>query len=93
MKLLDKFADLAATREQLLAQGPLPFGVVVRGLDQWLDSIEAQPPPILVGSSMGAWLAMLRAYHRPEFVSRVTARMLAGQGDLLPVAEYEHGGF
>jgi 8-amino-7-oxononanoate synthase len=28
MDLLDKFDDLAATREALLAQGPLPFGVV-----------------------------------------------------------------
>jgi 8-amino-7-oxononanoate synthase len=37
MKLLDKFADLAATREQLLAQGPLPFGVVT---DQILSPTE-----------------------------------------------------
>ena len=37
MKLLDKFADLASTREQLLAQGPLPFGVVT---DQILSPTE-----------------------------------------------------
>ncbi len=85
--------DLPAHGESGPATGPLPMTTVVEGFEEWLAShgmTEGQAPPVLVGNSMGAWVAMLAALRHPERVSRVVAvnggplRADPGELNLLP---------
>jgi 8-amino-7-oxononanoate synthase len=51
VKLLDKFEALAATREKLLALGPLPFGVVTERILSPTEGIVAGRRTILAGTN------------------------------------------
>ncbi len=51
-------------------EGPLPFGTVVSGFEAFLETWTREEPAILVGNSMGAWLAALEAHGHPESVRR-----------------------
>jgi 8-amino-7-oxononanoate synthase len=51
MKLLDKFEALAATREHLLAMGPLPFGVVTERILSPTEGIVEGRRTILAGTN------------------------------------------
>ncbi len=53
--------------------GPLSIEVVYDGLVALMESCCGEEPAILVGSSMGAWVAMLYAHEHPSRVSRVVA--------------------
>ena len=92
--------DLAGHGESAPAVGPLPMTTVIEGFEAWLaervaaggspDEGGQMESPTLVGSSMGAWVAMLAAHRRPELVGRVVAmnggplRADTGDLDLLP---------
>lgn len=66
-------ADLPGHGTSEPTEGPLPFETVMRGTFDWLDARTDESPAILVGNSMGAWLACLFAVHSPDRVSRVVA--------------------
>ncbi|MDY7094723.1 MAG: alpha/beta hydrolase [Acidobacteriota bacterium] len=85
--------DLPGHGESAPAAGPLKMTTVVESFEGWLQAhgvTEGQPAPILVGNSMGAWVAMLAALHHPAAVSRVVAinggplRADTGELSLLP---------
>ena len=63
--------DVAGHGESAPPDGPLKFETMLAGL----DAVVAQQngPVVLVGNSLGAWLAMLYANRHPESVSRVVA--------------------
>lgn len=63
--------DLPGHGDSDPAAGPLPFSRIVAGVEALLAGPEVTEPAILVGNSMGAWLAMLAAYRHPEEVARV----------------------
>lgn len=74
--------DLPGHGESEPAAGPLRFGDVQAGLEAFLEHRQAEleaeagegaRPPVLVGNSMGAWLALLVARDRPELAGRVVA--------------------
>lgn len=50
-------------------EGPLAMADIYGGMAAYLDALDA--PPILVGNSMGAWLATLYAHRNPERVERI----------------------
>ncbi len=52
--------------------GPISVPMLLGGVRAVLDA-EVEEPPILVGNSLGAWLAMLIARERPSEVSRIVA--------------------
>jgi pimeloyl-ACP methyl ester carboxylesterase len=81
--------DLAGHGESPPASGPLEMSTVVQGFEGWLLAhamVEGQMAPVLVGNSMGAWVATLAALHQPSAVSRVVAinggPLRADTGDL-----------
>ncbi len=85
--------DLPGHGESAPATGPLRMTTVVEGFETWLEArLEAAggEPALVVGNSMGAWVAMLAAQRRPELVKRVVAvnggplRPDTGDLDLLP---------
>jgi pimeloyl-ACP methyl ester carboxylesterase len=47
--------------------------VMYGGVEELLESACTDDPPILVGSSMGAWIATIYAFRHPESVARVIA--------------------
>ena len=51
--------------------GPLPMGTILGGLEALLKTRPTNQPVVLVGNSMGAWVAMLYAYRHPERVTRI----------------------
>jgi len=53
-------------------EGQISVPMLLGGVRAVLDA-EVQEPPILVGNSLGAWLAMLIARERPEEVARIVA--------------------
>jgi pimeloyl-ACP methyl ester carboxylesterase len=55
------------------AEGPLSMHVVYTGLEELLGAVASGEPVVLVGSSMGAWLATVYAHRHPEAVARVVA--------------------
>lgn len=84
--------DLPGHGESPPSSGPLAMTTVLTGFESWLA---AQAPkdgeaPILVGNSMGAWIAILTALRHPELVSRVVLvnggplRADTGELNLLP---------
>lgn len=90
--------DLPGHGESEPAAGPLPMSLVLSGFESWLQAHAVQPdgpPPILVGNSMGAWLATLVAQRHPAWVSRVVVvnggplRADSGELDLLPADREE----
>ncbi|MGB5343568.1 MAG: alpha/beta hydrolase, partial [Thermoanaerobaculia bacterium] len=62
--------DLPGHGESEPAQGPLPMDEIFAGLEALLAAQNGDSPFILVGNSMGAWLATLQAHRHPESVSR-----------------------
>lgn len=89
--------DLPGHGESTPADGPLPMSRVVTGFEAWLarHAVDASGPPVVIGNSMGAWVALLAALHHPEQVSRVVAvnggglRADTGELDLLPADREE----
>jgi len=66
--------DLPGHGESAPAAGPLKMTTMLTGFEGWLEAhaqSEDAGAPILVGNSMGAWIALLTALRRPELVSRV----------------------
>lgn len=53
--------------------GPLGVGQVLAGLEAVMDGPCGGEPAILVGNSLGAWIAMLYAHRNPHRVERVVA--------------------
>ena len=53
--------------------GPLGPGQLLSGVEVVMDSVCAGEPAILVGNSMGAWMAMLYAHDYPDRVTRLVA--------------------
>ena len=86
--------DLPGHGESEPAEGPLPMTTVIEGFEAWLAApavaVGASTGPILIGNSMGAWVALLAALRHPERVGRVVAvnggglRADTGGLDLLP---------
>ena len=63
--------DLPGHGESEPGEGPLSMEVVYRGLEQFLIESAGDEPAILVGSSMGAWLATVYAHRHPDRVDRI----------------------
>ncbi|HVS03401.1 MAG TPA: alpha/beta hydrolase [Thermoanaerobaculia bacterium] len=74
--------DLPGHGDSEPASGPLAMADVVAGLEVYLLALDGEA--ILVGNSMGAWLATLQAHRHPERVARV---VLVNGGALLNVPE------
>jgi pimeloyl-ACP methyl ester carboxylesterase len=49
------------------------MGMELAGLEALLAARAPQEQVVLIGNSMGAWVAMLYAYHHPEGVARLVA--------------------
>jgi pimeloyl-ACP methyl ester carboxylesterase len=63
--------DLPGHGESEPADGPLSMQVVYGGLEEFLGTSAGAEPYILVGSSMGAWMATTYAHRHPERVARI----------------------
>lgn len=63
--------DLPGHGDSEPASGTLPMSTVYGGLDELLATTVGDEPAILVGSSMGAWLATIHAHRKPESVARI----------------------
>lgn len=64
--------DLPGHGESAPASGPLKMTTLLDGFQGWLETqVKPEDAPVLVGNSMGAWIALLTALRRPELVSRV----------------------
>lgn len=72
--------DLPGHGESEPADGMLPMATVVAGVEAYLLSLEE--PAVLVGNSLGAWLATLQAHRHPDRVARA---VLVNGGALLNV--------
>src|SRR4051794_3918488 len=74
-RFVDKYhvlvVDLAGHGESAPATGPLKFETMLTGLDGVIQQHGA--PVILVGNSLGAWVAMRYASQHPDRVARVVA--------------------
>jgi len=53
--------------------GPLPVPLVLEGLEVVMEDCCQDRPAILVGNSMGAWMAFLYAVEHPDRVERLVA--------------------
>lgn len=63
--------DIAGHGESEPASGPLKMQMMLDGLDAVVAKQDG--PVVLVGNSLGAWIAMLYAKEHPERVARVVA--------------------
>jgi pimeloyl-ACP methyl ester carboxylesterase len=63
--------DLPGHGDSEPSEGPLSMNVVYQGLEELLAAVVADEQPVLVGSSMGAWLATTQAHRHPEAVARI----------------------
>ncbi len=74
-KLTSKYhvvlVDIAGHGESAPASGPLKMQTMLDGLDAVVQ--RQTTPAVLVGNSLGAWLAMFYANEHPERVARVVA--------------------
>jgi pimeloyl-ACP methyl ester carboxylesterase len=60
--------DLAGHGDSAPSTGPIEVGQIVDGLQAVLDRLAPGEKVDLVGNSLGAWAAMLLAYHHPNLV-------------------------
>jgi pimeloyl-ACP methyl ester carboxylesterase len=65
--------DLAGHGDSAPAAGPIQTSDVFTGLEAVLASQAQGRPMILVGNSLGAWMAMVLAARHPDWVDRVVA--------------------
>lgn len=65
--------DLAGHAESAPAEGPLSIQSMLDGLDAVINARSGGQPVILVGNSLGAWLATVYANQYPERVDRIVA--------------------
>lgn len=65
--------DLAGHGESDPREGPLSIGSLVWALSGVLEAMCGEQPVILIGNSLGAWIAMLYARDHPERVARLIA--------------------
>ena len=72
--------DLPGHGDSEPSEGPLSMGAVVAGMEAYLETLEGEA--ILVGNSMGAWLATIQAHRHPDGVARI---VLVNGGALLNV--------
>ena len=63
--------DLPGHGESAPAEGDLPMATIVAGVERLLAEATHEEPAIVVGNSMGAWLATLLAHRHPESVARI----------------------
>lgn len=87
--------DLAGHGESAPASGPILFAHLLGGIERVLDAESPSAPVIVIGNSMGGWLALLEAQRAPSRVRRVILEASGGiswQGPLpllLPTARDE----
>ena len=62
--------DLAGHGKSAPSEGPLSVGQVLQGLEAVLEK-GPQDPAIIVGNSLGAWVALLYAREHPDRVARL----------------------
>ena len=62
--------DLAGHGKSAPSEGPLSVGQVLKGLEAVLEQ-GPQDPAIIVGNSLGAWVALLYAREHPDRVARL----------------------
>jgi abhydrolase domain-containing protein 6 len=62
--------DLAGHGKSAPSEGPLSVGQVLQGLEAVLEQ-GPQDPAIIVGNSLGAWVALLYAREHPDRVARL----------------------
>jgi len=65
--------DLAGHGDSAPQQGPLSVGTVLAALNGIVEAESPKKPVILVGNSLGAWVAMLYADKHPDRVERIVA--------------------
>lgn len=65
--------DLAGHGESAPSQGDLPLGTILKGIDGVIAAKAPNGRVILVGNSLGAWMAIYYAHEHPEKVDRVIA--------------------
>ncbi|MGH7751645.1 MAG: alpha/beta fold hydrolase, partial [Gemmatimonadales bacterium] len=65
--------DLPGHGESEPASGPLKLGQVLNGLEALLEQRGGTEPVILVGNSLGGWVALLYAQRHPDRVNRVVS--------------------
>lgn len=65
--------DLPGHGDSAPSEGPLPMTTLLDGVDALLDGTTDGTPAILVGNSLGAWIACLIAVDRPDDLARVVA--------------------
>jgi pimeloyl-ACP methyl ester carboxylesterase len=63
--------DLAGHGESAPGEGPLTIGIELTGVEAVVQNRASGTRVILVGNSLGAWLAMLYAVRHPDRVARV----------------------
>lgn len=97
--LMDRYRvhllDLPGHGDSEPAEGPLKYSTVLAGVGAYLGGLptSGETPPILVGHSMGAWLAMVHAHRHPDRVARIVAvnggALRGGSFNLLPADREE----
>ncbi len=65
--------DLAGHGDSEPSSGPLNIGMILDGVEAVVDSTSGGQKVVLVGNSLGAWVAILYANLHPERIIRVVA--------------------
>ena len=78
--------DLPGHGDSAPRAGPLGVGAILEGIEEFLAQAVPGAPLILVGNSLGAWIATLYALRHPERVARVVlvngGALLGGRPDV-----------